>query len=300
MRNTLPPMSYVQALETSLAGNLGIGIDGSNATVSGDDIYHTLSSQVLTLPPMDPYGPTTRYVDIFARGLGGCQWNINASRPYVHLSQTSGVAGEFNGTDTRIHVSVDWSSAPPAPNSTVVTLKITSSCEEGQWGKYGPPSVLLPVNNTIVPSNFSNGFVESDGYIAIEADHTSSSTSVNGISYITLPGLGRTTCGVTLYPVLAPTQNTTNGPVLLYNLYTFTPTPVANITLYISPSLNQNGRERTLRYAIAIDDEAPQIKQLVPSSVSTAFFPLKDGPELWSMVFGGIVVEIRRRRVIRR
>ncbi|KAB8304119.1 hypothetical protein EYC80_003539 [Monilinia laxa] len=274
MRNALPPMSYVQALETSLAGNIGVGIDGSNATVSGDDNYHTLSSEVLTLPPMDPYGPQTRYVDIFARGLLGCRWTINASQSYVHLSQKSGITGGSNGTDTRIYVSVDWPSAPTAPNSTVVTLLITSSCEDGQWGNYGPPSVLLPVNNAIVPKNFSNGFVESDGHLSIEADHTSSSTSVNGVSYITLPGLGRTTCGVTLHPILAPTQNTTNGPVLLYNLYTFTPTPIANITLYISSSLNQNGRERTLKYAIAIDDETPQIIQFVPSSVSTAIFPV--------------------------
>lgn len=119
MRNALPPMSYVQALETSLAGNIGVGIEGSNATVSGDDNYHTLSSEVLTLPPMDPYGPQTRYVDIFARGLLGCSWIINASQPYVHLSQTSGTTGGSNGTDTRIYVSIDWASAPPAPNSTI-------------------------------------------------------------------------------------------------------------------------------------------------------------------------------------
>ncbi|THV47860.1 hypothetical protein BGAL_0284g00140 [Botrytis galanthina] len=274
MRNALPPMSYVQDLETSVAGNIGVGIEGSNATVSGDDSYHTLSSEVLTLPPMDPYGPQTRYIDIFARGLLGCSWTINASQPYVHLSPTSGTTGGSNGTDTRVYVSIDWASAPPAPNSTIATLLITSSCESGQWGNYGPPSVLLPVNNTLVPSNFTTGFVESDRHIAIEADHTSSSTSVNGISYITLPGLGRTSCGVTLSPVLAPTQNTTHGPVLLYNLYTFTPVPLANITLFISPSLNQNGRERTLKYAIAIDDETPQIIQFVPSSVSTAIFPV--------------------------
>ncbi|APA09298.1 hypothetical protein SS1G_12083 [Sclerotinia sclerotiorum 1980 UF-70] len=273
MRNALPPMSYVQDLETSLAGNLGVGIEGSNATVSGDDNYHTLSSEVLTLPPMDPYGPQTRYVDIFARGLLGCSWTINASQPYVHFSQSTGITGGSNGTDTRIYVSIDWSSTPPAPNSTIVTLLITSSCENGQWGNYGPPSVLLPVNHTLVPTNFTNGFVETDRHISIEADHTSYSTSVNEISYITLPGLGRTNSGVTLSPVLAPTQNTTSGPYLLYNLYTFTAVPITNITLFISPSLNQNGRERTLKYAIAMDDEVPQIRQFVPSSVSTAIFP---------------------------
>ncbi|KAI9648181.1 hypothetical protein NHQ30_002813 [Ciborinia camelliae] len=287
MRNALPPMSYVQTLETSLAGNIGVGIDGSNATVSGDDSYHALSSEVLTLPPMDPYGPETRYIDIFARGILGCSWNINASQPYVHLSQTSGITGGPNGTDARIYVSVDWPSAPPAPNSTLVTLLINSSCSGGQWGNYGPPSILLPLNQTLIPSNFSNGFIESDRHIAIEAAHTSASTSVNGISYITLPGLGRTSCGVTLSPVLAPTQNPSHGPVLLYHLYTFTPTPITNITLYLSPSLNQNGRDRILQYAIAIDDETPQMVRFVQNGVSTAIFPLGWAAAVMDGVWGG-------------
>ncbi|PQE31461.1 immunoglobulin i-set domain-containing protein [Rutstroemia sp. NJR-2017a WRK4] len=273
MRNALPPMALVQDLETSVAGNIGVGVEGLNATVSGDDNYHTLSSEVLTLPPMDPYGPKTRYIDIFSRGLESCSWTVNASQPYVKLSPSSGLTGGTNGTDTRVYVSIDWASAPAAPNRTTVKIDINSGCEDGQWGNYGPPSVMLPVNNTAVPKNFTNGFVESDRYIAFEAAHTSQSTSVNGTSYITLPGLGRTYAGVTLYPVLAPTQNPATGPVLSYNLYTFTPVSKANITLYLSPSLNQNGKIRTLKYAIAIDDESPQIIQYVPSSASTAIFP---------------------------
>ncbi|KAK6613651.1 putative immunoglobulin I-set domain-containing protein [Botrytis cinerea] len=260
MRNALPPMSYVQALETSLAGNIGVGIEGSNATVSGDDNYHTLSSEVLTLPPWTHTGhklATLISLLVDSSVVAGSSMLLNHMFIYPKLPAQPAAQTE-----------------PTPESTTIATLLITSSCESGQWGNYGPPSVLLPVNNTAIPSNFTSGFVESDRHIAIEADHTSSSTSVNGISYITLPGLGRTSCGVTLSPVLAPTQNTTNGPVLLYNLYTFTPVPLANITLYISPSLNQNGRERTLKYAIAIDDEKPQIIQFVPSSVSTAIFPV--------------------------
>lgn len=37
MRNTLPPMQYVQTQFPSLAGHVGVGVEGSNATVQGDD-----------------------------------------------------------------------------------------------------------------------------------------------------------------------------------------------------------------------------------------------------------------------
>lgn len=53
MRNTAPPLSFVQELETSLAGNIGVGVEASNATVAGDDAYHANSGGTLVLPPMD-------------------------------------------------------------------------------------------------------------------------------------------------------------------------------------------------------------------------------------------------------
>lgn len=37
MRQTLPALQYVQELEGGLAGDLGVSIDGCNATVPGDD-----------------------------------------------------------------------------------------------------------------------------------------------------------------------------------------------------------------------------------------------------------------------
>jgi len=66
-----------------------------------------------------------------------------------------------------------------------------------------------------------------------------------------------------LAPVLAPSQPVGQGPVLEYDIYTFTNTSKANVTLYLSPSLNQMGRSRPLRYAIAFDAEMPQVRQFV-------------------------------------
>lgn len=54
VRNALPPIAYVQARQISLAGPLGVTCEGTNASVPGDDRYHALSSNVISLPPMDP------------------------------------------------------------------------------------------------------------------------------------------------------------------------------------------------------------------------------------------------------
>ncbi|TVY84194.1 hypothetical protein LSUE1_G001541 [Lachnellula suecica] len=260
MRNTIPPLAYVQELETSLAGNIGVGVEGSNATVSGDDAWHANSGNTLVLPPMDPYGPKTRWFDIFARGTAGCQWTASPWTDYVVVTPSTGFTGGDNGTDTRVSVSIDWSRAPPAPNSTTININITSSC--ANWGNYPAPMIQVPVQHLAVPDTFT-GFVESDKHIAIEAEHTSLNTVVNNVSYTTLPAYGRTLSGVTLMPVLAPSQPAGTGPVLEYDLYTFTNTSVANVTLLLSPSQNQMGTARPLKYGIAFDDETPQVRQFV-------------------------------------
>jgi hypothetical protein len=263
MRNALPPLAWVQEMETSLAGNIGVSVEASNATVSGDDNYHALSSNTLVLPPMDPYGPKTRWIDIFARGTTGCEWIVTPWEEYVIATPSTGTTGGNNGTDTRVYISVDWSKAPAAPNTTTVNINITSSCPD--WGNYPPPQVQVPIVSTAFPHGFT-GFVESDGHLAIEAEHTSRSTEVNGVSYLTLPNYGRTLSGVMLVPVLAATQSPGEGPVLEYNIYTFTSTSHATVTLYLSPSLNQNGAARPLRYAIAFDNERMQEIQFVPDA----------------------------------
>ncbi|KAH6662569.1 hypothetical protein B0J14DRAFT_610451 [Halenospora varia] len=259
MRNTLPPLTYVQELETSLAGNLGVAIEGNNASLAGDDAWHANSGNTLVLPPMSPFGPKTRWIDVFARGTSGCSWNVTPVKDYVIASPRTGYTGGNNGTDTRVYISIDWSKAPPAPNTTTVNVNVTSSCN---WGNFQMPIVQVPVQNLAVPSNFT-GFVENDRYIAIEAEHTSRNTLANGVSYTTLPSYGRTLSGVTLQPVLAASQTPGQGPVLEYDIYTFTNHTAANITLLLSPSLNQRGPSRPLKYAIAIDSETPQIRQFV-------------------------------------
>ena len=68
MRNSLPPLGYTQKLENAVAGLLGVACEAQNASLPGYDEWHTLSSDALSLPPMDPYGPPPRGIDIFSLG----------------------------------------------------------------------------------------------------------------------------------------------------------------------------------------------------------------------------------------
>ncbi|KAK5110553.1 hypothetical protein LTR62_005745 [Meristemomyces frigidus] len=276
MRQALPGLQYVASLERDLAGDMGVTIQHTNASVPGDDMYHALSSNTLTFTPFDPYGVSSQWIDIFSMGTKPFSWKISANASFVSFSQTSGQLSPNGTTDARVWAIVDWTKCPKG--SGMVMINVTASeaqptmyDQQTLYGtQYSMPQLMLPYNYTSLPSNFTNGFVESDGHLSIELEHWSSNTSTTtlnttGVTYHVLPGLSRTLSGVTLFPVTADSQTISTGPVLTYNLYTFTPTTasnVANITIVTTTSLNTNP-SRPLKYAIQFDDLPPQTIQYI-------------------------------------
>jgi hypothetical protein len=198
----------------------------------------------------------------------------------VKLSQYNGTVGP-NGSDSRVHISIDWANAPKAPNMTVVNINITTPCSKGLYG-YGAPMVQVPVTLRQVPSNFTKGFVESDGHVSIEGPHyqaivpaegapVSNSTGLGkrflgssntpkradtpNVTYHTFENYGRTSGGVGLWPLTTEKLNIDTAPALEYNLYLFSNSSVlgpANVTVYISPSQNYLGDNNPLQYGIAL------------------------------------------------
>lgn len=266
MRNTLPAMSYVQTQRASLAGHVGIGVEGSNATVQGDDPWHTNSANYLAVPPLEPYGAATRYFDVFSRGTKDCTWAatpVNVS--YVKLSQDSGTLAADGSSDTRVYISVDWASAPAAPNSTTVSINITNSCRGLDRYAYSLPLVQVPVHNRVPASSFAEGFVESDGHVAIDGPSyqaivpgaSSGATTINGsaasnVTYHVFKGLSRTGDAVGLVPQDTEKLTTETAPALEYQLYLFTNTTQANVTVLINPSQNYLGDSNPLQYAVSL------------------------------------------------
>lgn len=253
MRNTLPAVTYVQTAFAALAGEIGVGVEGSNATIPGDDPFHANSGNTLTTPPLDPFGVPRRYFDVFSRGVKACGWTAAASVPWVSLSQAAGTVGSGN-PDSRVYVSVDWSQA----TSTTVRINVTNACRAFDKYGYQPPVVLVPVVVRSVSDSFKRGFVESDGTVAIDGAHyqgivpaASSSNSSGNITYRTFPDYGRTSSGVGLWPPTTEKQTVDTAPALEYMLYLFS-NATANVTVYLSPSQNYLGDDTPLEYAISL------------------------------------------------
>ncbi|KAF2840967.1 glycoside hydrolase family 115 protein [Patellaria atrata CBS 101060] len=263
MRQTTPPLYYVQALERGLNGDMGIGVEASNATVPGDDPWHGNGQNWLELQPMDPFGKKT-YIDIYSTGTQAFTYTISAE-PHVKLTSYTGridPRGGLEDMQTRIYVDVDWASAPAGGSRS--RLNVTSSTDYG--AQFNAPWLFLPINNTVVPDDF-HGFVESRGHIAIEAAHyTSLSGASDELTYIEIPHYGRTLSGVKLSDNLAASQSPDSGsPALEYSIYTFTNTSSskpANVTLHLGTPINTI-RERPLKYAVQVDEAEPKVVQYV-------------------------------------
>ncbi|KAI1094135.1 glycoside hydrolase family 115 protein [Rostrohypoxylon terebratum] len=285
MRNVLPAMAYVQGAISSIAGSVGIAVEGSNASIPGDDKYHANSGNTLVLPSLDPYGPVIRWFDVFSRGKANCDWWAETDLSWVKLSQYSGTVGPDNGTDSRVFVSVDWASAPQVTNNTVANINFSTGCgRDGFSNWYGPPIVQLPINLRTVPANFTSGFVESDEHVAIEGPHyqrihTPSSVPSNSeITYKILRNYGRTLGGVTLWPQKTSPQTPETAPALEYDLYLFTNTSKANVTLYLSPTQNYLSDKTPLEFAVSLfpvgaEQTEPQVVQFVGESIGANMPP---------------------------
>ena len=315
-RNSLPPLSYVQSLETGLGGQMGVTVEASNGSIPGDSTYNVaLSNNTLVLPPMDPYGPSTRWIEIFSRGSSAFSWAVAPHNPWITATPSSGtIDPNGNQTDTRVLISVDWESAPPGRSIAFINITTEDNCPiSGCYGNYAMPTVHLPLHKTSVPDSF-HGFVESDGHVSIEAEHfsrnisslaTSSTNSSSNSSaqqpyYTRIPSYGRTLSALTLLPVLSPSQSPSSpfSPHLEYDLYLFTPTNRTNITVYLGPSLNTDP-SRPLKYAISLvassssssssntttSAPSPQIVQPIPST------PLGTLPPNWATQVSDAVVK---------
>lgn len=276
MRNTLPPVAYVQSLEDSLAGSMGVSCEGSNASVPGDDQYHDLFSETIILPPMDPYlpPPANRWIDIYSKGTTAFDFTITSNTSFIHISTPKGhIDPTTNTSDTRVYLTIDWPSAPPG--SSTASLNITSS--PGNYGtQYSAPMVIVPINNTAAPPDF-HGFVEFDATVAIEAEHATTLTNTSSANLTTVPYFGHTPSGVTIWRPTAPSQTPPDAPELTYDFYASTDpwNGTASVTLYMGDGLNTDP-DRPMKYAVAVDGETAQVVQPVAST------PLGVLPPSWS------------------
>ena len=256
MRDALPAMRYIQKTFTSLAGHARVGVEGSQAAVPGDDRFHPNEGNELAVPPMDRFGPVTRYFEVFSTGLEACEWKAAHAVPWIALSQYGGIVGP-KGSDTRVFISVDWDEMPKRLDSTIVNVSVTTCMSFGKY-RFKPAVIQVPIITRSLPSNFTNGFVESDGHVAIEAAHyqsiapSRSPDAPEEVAYRVFENYGRTSAGVGIYPPHTEKIAVNDAPALQYEMYLFSDNSTAAVTLFLSPSLNYLGDWEPLEYAVAL------------------------------------------------
>ena len=59
-RQVTPALQFIISRERAISGDIALMVEGSNASVPGDDMYHANNGWSLKLPEIDPYGPESR------------------------------------------------------------------------------------------------------------------------------------------------------------------------------------------------------------------------------------------------
>jgi hypothetical protein len=229
-------MPDVREIALPAAPALGVAVQGSEAA------WPAASS--LRLPAFEPFDKSVRFIDVFDRGATPLAWSARADQPWIVLSETAGTTDKTQ----RITVDVRWDEVPPG--ATGGRVLVTGA--DGQTA-----AVDVPLRHADQRNAAISGFVETGGTVAIEAEHYSRAFAPNGREWLRVPGLGRTLSGMTTLPVDAAALTPADGMHLEYDVVLFEPGKV-NVQATLAPTLKFRPGAG-LRYAVSIDDEAPQV-----------------------------------------
>ncbi|GHF62285.1 hypothetical protein FHX82_002902 [Amycolatopsis bartoniae] len=232
----------VQRIQLPDRPELGVAIDGS-------DKWWPAEPSAAVLPTFSPYqSQPPQYIDVFNRGSVPFAYTVRTGVPWLRVDRPAGVITD----QTRVTVSVDWTRAPRG--RTTVPITVT--------GNGNSVTVQAVLDN---PVGEPKGFVEANGYVSMQADQYTRAVAANGVRWERIPGLGREGAGMEPFPVTAPRQAL--GPRLEYTMTLSTAGPV-DVLAYLSPR-NDTLPGAGLCYAISIDDETPQVVDIIGAANDT-------------------------------
>lgn len=208
----------------------------------------------------DSNGQNKRGFTLFNRGTRPYDFSVTAS-PWIEVSQAAGrLESELYITST-----IDWSKLPEGTSLGQITIKGT--------GWQAAKITVKAVKPSKDINKRARGFIEADGYIAIEAAHFKKASAKGGISWQEIPQHGRTQSSITPLPVTDKSfTDLKQAPYVEYPLTLFT-TGTISVEALVAPSL-PFVPGRGLRYAISIGDEEPQIVDFLSG--------FKDGDANWA------------------
>ena len=192
----MPPLSHFSGTGPAA---LGVALEGGDPQALAD---------------LSVYTQGKRFVDLFNTGKGEIRWSAKPSQPWVQLNQT---AGTF-ATEQRLWVSIDWNRAPTG-ETNAATIEFTSPA--------GNKTITVPIFKPAAPPRDAvTGFVESHGYVSMEAEHFTRKHARGGAAWEVVKGLGRSGDSVTVLPPTVPSHTVPEeiksaSPSLDFDVYLF-------------------------------------------------------------------------------
>jgi GH35 family endo-1,4-beta-xylanase len=238
-RHNIPP--HTDTIELANGPVWGVAVEGSAH-------WWPAETSEASLPAFNPYDHIEHYIDIFNRRNTPFNFTIHSDAPWITLSSFGGQIDK----EQRIRIGIRWDKLPVGAQTASLTITGPE-----------PQPITITVNldrPSPHPATTFKGFVETNGCIALEAEHFSKAVNTAGIQWQVIPGLGKTLSGVEAQPVTALKQTpAANSPRLEYSVW-LTDTGTIKVQAWCSPILEFNCTP--IHYAIAFDDEKPQLIDL--------------------------------------
>jgi hypothetical protein len=202
---------YLQRITLPAGSSMGVALDGGGAA----------------LPEFSPWqSQPAQYIDVYNRGTTPFRYTISSGAPWLSVTHAGGTVTD----QVRALVTVDWRRAPRGVRTVPITIT----------GAGTTTVVRAPIS---YPAEKPRGFLEANGYVAIEAAHYRRKSG----NWLLLPGIGKTGDGLL----------SVDGTGRLDYQVTLTSSGPVTVTAYLSPRNNVRPTDG-LKYAVSIDGAAPQ------------------------------------------
>ncbi|MCF4101086.1 glycosyl hydrolase 115 family protein [Gillisia sp. M10.2A] len=221
---------------------MGVAVEGSTQSWPNDSV-------AASLPVFDPYNDQKYYIEIFNKGKSSFNYTIKNKTAWLKISEEKGNIED----QEKIWLQVDWMKAPKGLKEVPVIIK----------GGNSTVAVTVKINNFKTDS--IRGFVESNGYISMEAVNYSRNLQDNNQGWKKIPNLGRTASAMAPLPSLPIKRKPAKtNDYLVYDFFT-TSSGEMKIDFYLSPTLDYQN-EGGIEFAYSIDNSDPKILNLVNDS----------------------------------
>ncbi|WP_339173179.1 glycosyl hydrolase 115 family protein [Paenibacillus sp. FSL H7-0943] len=182
-------------------------------------------------------------------GEAGFEYQVRSSVDWIKLEK---IRGWIEAGET-LQVSVDWEKVKEAS-----TGEITIS------GAGNIVKVKAAVDWIDIPDMPPMTFIETHNIVSIEAEHTITRVSKSGVVWKTIDSYGRSLSSVKMFPDAVSFEQPEDAPCLEYRILVQQDTDYS-LTAYIAPT-NNLSQTSGLKYAIGFDDQAPVIKDALPTN----------------------------------